>query len=329
MLYILAAVTTEDRRRMKNDIHKQVEFDRGKRCAGPAHVLVALALMLNAAGANGAKPERKTIVIVGDSIAAGNGVDPAEAFPALLQERINEKNLPYEVVNAGVSGDTTAGGVRRIPWLLRRKLDVLLLELGGNDGLRGVTPRETRANLEKIIDLAREKNRDVQIIVAGMQMPQNMGEEYTREFREVFPAVAKEKRTKLIPFLLEGVGGKADLNLPDRIHPNSQGHKIIAGTVWAVLEPMLVGRQKSEGASCSARNLGRFWLSLRGTIGLAIWRRNENPDGFHHSAQGCAVGAGGPLALLRVNVPKLLPTLNGLNPILIPPMESRWCCFIF
>jgi acyl-CoA thioesterase-1 len=205
---------------------------------------VALILMLNVAPSSGAGPERKTIVIVGDSIAAGNGVDPAEAFPALLQERIDEKKLHYEVVNAGVSGDTTAGGVRRMPWLLRRKVDVLVLELGGNDGLRGITPKETRANLEKIIDLAREKTPDVQIIVAGMQMPQNMGEEYTREFREVFPTVAKEKRTKFIPFLLEGVGGKADLNLPDRIHPNRQGHKIIADTVWAVLGPICTGRQR-------------------------------------------------------------------------------------
>jgi acyl-CoA thioesterase-1 len=186
---------------------------------------------------------------VGDSIAAGHGVDPAEAFPGLLQERINEKKLPYEVVNAGVSGDTTAGGVRRMPWLLKRKMDVLVLELGGNDGLRGITPKETRANLEKIIDLAREKNPDVQIIVAGMQMPQNMGEEYTREFREVFPAVAKEKQTKLIPFLLEGVGGKADLNLPDRIHPNPEGHKIIAETVWTVLKPLLTADEKRAAAT--------------------------------------------------------------------------------
>jgi acyl-CoA thioesterase-1 len=118
-------------------------------------------------------------------------------------------------------------------------MDVLVLELGGNDGLRGITPKETKANLEKMIDLAREKNPAVQIIVAGMQMPQNMGEEYTREYREVFPAMAKEKQAKLIPFLLEGVGGKAELNLPDRIHPNPEGHKIIAATVWAVLEPLL------------------------------------------------------------------------------------------
>jgi acyl-CoA thioesterase-1 len=195
--------------------------------------------MLGATIATGAEPERKTIVVVGDSIAAGHGIDPAEAFPALLQERIDKKKRSYEVVNAGVSGDTTASGVRRMPWLLRRRMDVLLVELGGNDGLRGMTPKETKANLEKIVGLAREKNPDVQIIVAGMQMPQNMGEEYTREFRAVFAAVAKEKQAKLIPFLLEGVGGKPDLNLPDRIHPNPQGHKVIAATVWAVLEPML------------------------------------------------------------------------------------------
>lgn len=202
-------------------------------------MVLALLLLLTAVLAGGAETERQTIFIVGDSIAAGHGVDPEEAFPGLLQQRVNEQNLPYDVVNAGVSGDTTAGGVRRMPWLLRRQMDVLVLELGGNDGLRGIPPKETRANLEKIIDLAREKNPNVKVVVAGMQMPQNMGEEYTREYREVFPAVAKEKQAKLIPFLLEGVGGKADLNLPDRIHPNPQGHKIIADTVWEVLEPLL------------------------------------------------------------------------------------------
>lgn len=207
--------------------------------------LVVAIVLSTVLAANGDEPERKSIVVLGDSIAAGFGVEAAEAFPGLLQERINERRLPYEVVNAGVSGDTTAGGVRRMPWLLKRKMDVLVLELGGNDGLRGIAPKETKANLEKIIDLAREKNPDVQIIVAGMQMPQNMGEDYTREFREVFPTVAKEKRTKLIPFLLEGVGGKADLNLPDRIHPNQQGHIIIADTVWKVLEPLLTERKQS------------------------------------------------------------------------------------
>lgn len=216
----------------------------GDKCGQAAHILVALILMLEATLAGDSEPQRKTIVILGDSIAAGHGVQPDEAFPALLQEKLDKKKLPYEVVNAGVSGDTTAGGARRMPWLLRRKMDVLVLELGGNDGLRGITPKETKANLEKIVYLARQKNPQVQIIVAGMQMPQNMGEEYTREFRQVFPAVAKEKKTKLIPFLLEGVGGKADLNLPDRIHPNPEGHRIIAETVWAAIEPVLMERVK-------------------------------------------------------------------------------------
>jgi acyl-CoA thioesterase I len=234
---------------MKNRIHRIVQFARGAKAAGLARVFMAGLALFIVTTAHGAASERKTIFIVGDSIAAGHGIDLEAAFPHLLQERINEKNLPYTVVNAGLSGDTTAGGVRRMPWLLRRPMDVLVLELGGNDGLRGITPKETKANLEKMIDLAREKNPAVQIIVAGMQMPQNMGEDYTREYREVFPAVAQEKQTKLIPFLLEGVGGKAELNLPDRIHPNPAGHKIIAETVWKTLEPMLSpSPAKSEAA---------------------------------------------------------------------------------
>jgi len=191
----------------------------------------------------GAEATRKTVVILGDSIAAGSGVDPSEAFPSLLQRRIEQKQLPYDVVNAGVSGDTTASGVRRMPWLLKQKIDVLVIELGGNDGLRGISPEETRANLEKIISLAREKYPDVRILLAGMQMPQNMGVEYNRKFRELFPAVAREKKTALIPFLLEGVGGKPELNQPDRIHPNPDGHKIVADTVWSALEPLLNGRK--------------------------------------------------------------------------------------
>ncbi len=225
---------------MKSDIHKLTQFGLGAKhsaFASPAVLAVLVGLSLTLVMAAGA--ERKTIFVLGDSIAAGHGVESEEAFPGLLQQRINEQKLPYEVVNAGVSGDTTAGGVRRMPWLLRRPMDVLVLELGGNDGLRGITPKETKANLIKIIDLAREKNPEVQVIVAGMQMPQNMGEDYTREFRDVFPAVAREKQAKLIPFLLEGVGGKAEFNLPDRIHPNPEGHKIIADTVWKFLLPLL------------------------------------------------------------------------------------------
>ena len=191
----------------------------------------------------GAEAERKTVVILGDSIAAGYGVEAAESFPDLLQQRIAEKKLPWEIVNAGVSGDTTAGGVRRMPWLLKRRVDVLVIELGGNDGLRGLAPEETRANLEKIISLAREKYPEVRIILAGMQMPQNMGAEYTKKFSALFADVAKTQKTELIPFVLAGVGGKAELNQPDRIHPNPEGHKLVAQNVWAVLEPVLLEKK--------------------------------------------------------------------------------------
>lgn len=191
---------------------------------------------------------RKTVVVLGDSIAAGYGVDPSEAFPALLQKKVDAAGLPYTVVNAGLSGDTTAGGARRIAWLLKRPMDVLVLELGGNDGLRGISPAETRSNLEKIIEAAREKNPAVKIVLAGMQMPQNMGADYTRQFKAVYAEVAEKKNVVLIPFLLEGVGGKAELNQSDRIHPNPQGHKIVADTVWATLEPVLRNTSKAAEA---------------------------------------------------------------------------------
>ena len=185
--------------------------------------------------------ETKTVLVLGDSIAAGYGLDPEEAFPALLQEKVDKSGLPYKVVNAGLSGDTTAGGLRRISWLLRQKVDVLLLELGGNDGLRGIDPDETRKNLRGIIAKVKEKNPNTLIVIAGMQMPENMGKDYTTRFRDVFPTVAREHNATLIPFFLEGVGGKADLNQADRIHPTAEGHRIIAATIWKVLQPVLTG----------------------------------------------------------------------------------------
>ena len=197
-------------------------------------LFLVLALSL---GAN--ENERRAILILGDSLAAGFGVDPDEAFPALLQKKIDGAGLKYEVINAGVSGDTTAGGLRRMDWLLRRKIDVLVLELGGNDGLRGIPPPTTRTNLQSIIDRTKAKYPEARIIIAGMQMPPNMGEEYNTAFRNVFPEVAKANRAALIPFLLEGVGGKADLNLPDQIHPNPEGHRIVAANIWKVLKPLL------------------------------------------------------------------------------------------
>jgi acyl-CoA thioesterase-1 len=183
--------------------------------------------------------EPQSILVLGDSIAAGYGLDLDEAFPALLQEKITKAGLNYKIVNAGLSGDTTAGGVRRIGWLLRQPVDVLLLELGGNDGLRGIDPSETERNLKGIIEKVRQKNPNTKVVIAGMQMPENMGKEYTTRFREVFGRVATEERATLIPFLLEGVGGKAELNQPDRIHPTAEGHRIIATTIWKVLQPVL------------------------------------------------------------------------------------------
>lgn len=197
--------------------------------------------------------EQKTILVLGDSIAAGYGLDPEEAFPALLQEKIDQRGLSYKVMNAGQSGDTTAGGLRRINWLLRRPVEVLLIELGGNDGLRGINPEETEKNLEGIIQKVRAKNPATRILIAGMQMPENMGKEYTTQFREVFPRVARQNGATLIPFLLDGVGGKADLNQADRIHPTAEGHKIIAATIWKVLEPVLANNTEQAVKESASR----------------------------------------------------------------------------
>lgn len=182
---------------------------------------------------------RKTIVVLGDSLAAGLGVDPSEAFPALLQKKIDAQGWNFTVVNAGVSGDTTAGGLARVDWLLKRKLDVLILELGGNDGLRGIPVAATRTNLQSTVDRVKQKYPACQIVVAGMQMPPNMGPEYTTAFKQTFPELAANNHAALVPFLLEGVGGIARLNQTDRIHPTAAGHAIVAENVWKVLKPVL------------------------------------------------------------------------------------------
>ncbi len=180
------------------------------------------------------------MVVLGDSLAAGYGVEPSEAFPTLLQDKINGAGLRYTVINAGVSGDTSSDGLNRINWLLKRRIDVLILELGGNDGLRGVPVNTTKANLQSIIDRLKQKYPEAKILVAGMQMPPNLGETYTTAFRSLYPELAEKNHAALIPFLLEGVGGKPELNQPDHIHPTSQGHKIVAENVWKVLKPMLI-----------------------------------------------------------------------------------------
>jgi acyl-CoA thioesterase-1 len=191
--------------------------------------------------AGGLVSERKTVVVLGDSLAAGYGVEPSEAYPALLQQKLNAEGWDFTVVNAGVSGDTSADGLNRINWLLRRKIDVLILELGGNDGLRGIPPSTTEANLQATIDRVRQKYPAAKIVIAGMQMPPNMGAAYTTAFKGVFPDLARRNHAALIPFLLEGVGGKPELNQADHIHPTAAGHRIVAENVWRVLKPVLAG----------------------------------------------------------------------------------------
>lgn len=187
------------------------------------------------------KSEPRTVVFFGDSLTAGYGLDdPAsEAYPALIQDKIDAAHLPWHVVNAGLSGETTAGGLRRVDWILRQPVDVFVLALGGNDGLRGIDPAVTRANLQGIIDHVRAKNPATQIVLAGMIMPPDMGEDYTKEFSAVFPAVAAKNTITFLPFLLEGVAGRPELNQSDGKHPTAAGHVMVAETVWKILRPLL------------------------------------------------------------------------------------------
>jgi acyl-CoA thioesterase-1 len=202
-----------------------------------AFVISAIALAVAASPA--AAQSEKNIVFLGDSLSAGYGVEQNDAFPSLIEHKIREANLPYHVENAGVSGDTSAGGLRRIDWLLQRKIDVLVVELGGNDGLRGLPVEAMKSNLRAIIVKVRAKNPDAKILIAGMQIPPNVGLEYAENFRRAFEELATENHATLIPFLLEGVGGIRDLNQADMIHPTAAGHRLIAKTVWRTLEPIL------------------------------------------------------------------------------------------
>jgi len=188
---------------------------------------------------NAARNPSRRIVVLGDSITAGYGLNAEQAYPALLQQKIAAAGLPFTVVNAGVSGDTTAGGLRRLDWTLGRGADVLIVALGGNDGLRGVAPKQTEENLSAIIQRARMKFPAIKIIIAGMQMPENMGADFVAQFRALFPSVAKRGNAALVPFLLEGVGGVSALNQADLIHPTAAGQKRIAENVWKILRPAL------------------------------------------------------------------------------------------
>jgi acyl-CoA thioesterase-1 len=183
--------------------------------------------------------KKKTIVFFGNSLTAGYGLSPSQAFPAIIQKKIDSLGLPYQVSNAGVSGETSSGGKTRIDWILRQPADIFILELGANDGLRGIPLSETRKNLQAIIDKVKAKNPATKLIFAGMQIPPNMGQMYTTEFRNIYTELADKNKMTLVPFLLEGVGGEPTLNQEDGIHPTAEGHKIVAANLWKQLEKLL------------------------------------------------------------------------------------------
>lgn len=192
--------------------------------------------------------DRQTVVFVGTSLTAGLGLpDPDEAYPALIQRKIDSLGLNYRVVNAGVSGETSAGALKSIGWLMRSPASVVVIETGANDGLRGLSVEAMRANIQGIIDTVRSAHPDARIVLAGMEAPPNLGARYTSEFRETFPELARANRATLIPFLLDGVAGVDSLNQADGMHPNRKGAEVVADNVWRVLRPVLTSDARAGG----------------------------------------------------------------------------------
>ncbi len=189
-----------------------------------------------APAAEGAAP---VVLFLGTSLTAGYGLAPEQAYPALIQEKIDAAGLPHRVINAGVSGETSAGALRRVDWLLRQPFDVLVLETGANDMLRGADLDSTRANIQAIVDRVRDTRPEADVVLLGMQAPPNLGNRYTDQFERIYPEIARRNDVPLVPFLLDGVGGVANLNLADGIHPNAEGQRRLAENVWRVLEPEL------------------------------------------------------------------------------------------
>lgn len=196
-------------------------------------LIIALSLLLQATS------DPKVILFFGDSLTAGYGLTPEEAFPALIEKKCIENGTPCKAINAGLSGETSAGGLSRIDWVLRQPVDVFVLELGANDGLRGLPLDQTKKNLQSIIDKVKAKYPGIKVVIAGMMVPPNMGPDYTASFRKIFPELAKKNNATLIPFLLEDVAGLEKLNLEDGIHPNREGHRIVANNVYRVLSSLL------------------------------------------------------------------------------------------
>jgi acyl-CoA thioesterase-1 len=189
------------------------------------------------AAASPAVPSRPRIVFLGTSLTAGYGLEKPQSVPALIQARLAKEGYPFEVVNAGVSGDTSAGGLSRLDWSLSGDVRILVVELGANDGLRGLPVAALRSNIEDVITRAQDKG--IAVLLVGMEAPPNYGATYTSEFREAFPALAKAHQVPLMPFYLDGVAGKPELNIADGIHPNPAGAVIVANNLWRTLEPML------------------------------------------------------------------------------------------
>ena len=193
--------------------------------------------------------DRPSVVFLGTSLTAGLGLEPEQAYPALIQQKIDSAGLPFRVVNAGVSGETSAGARRRVDWLLREPVAVLVLETGANDGLRGLPPDSVRANIQAVFDRAKAISPPPKLVLVGMRVPTNYGRAYTERFQAVYPELARENGARLVPFLLDGVGGVPRLNQPDGIHPTAAGQRVMAETVWRVLEPVLRGTEKAVGLS--------------------------------------------------------------------------------
>ena len=183
--------------------------------------------------------ERPSVVFLGTSLTAGLGLDPEQAYPALIQRKIDSAGLNYRVVNAGVSGETSAGARRRVDWLFREPVAVLVVETGANDGLRGLPPDSLRANIQSVLDRARGLEPAPRLVLIGMRVPPNYGLAYSQQFQRIYPELARSNGAELVPFLLEGVGGVATLNQPDGVHPTAEGQRVMAETVWRVLEPVL------------------------------------------------------------------------------------------
>ena len=207
-------------------------------------LFAALCGVFSSANVKADGPPRR-IVFLGDSLTAGYSLPLDQSYPSLIQERLDGEKLPFKVVNSGISGDTTAGGLRRLDWILRQPVDILVIALGANDGLRGLPLDSIESNLLQMIEKTRSTSPATTILLAGIRMPLNMGEDYTSAFEAIFPKVAASQHVPLLPFLLDGVAGVPELNLPDGIHPTAEGYRLIAENMWKFLKPFLISAPAS------------------------------------------------------------------------------------